>query len=71
MRDVYYSLTKNRSWDPVPLQKGCMVVHAKGVYERKYSIDGHVEKHKAHIIPKVFSWVKGINYSKTFPPLLR
>ena len=36
------------------------------VYHAKYVTDGSIDRYKAHLVAKSFSYVEGIDYSKTF-----
>ena len=48
-----------------------MFDHCQWIYKTKYAIDGSVDMHKAHHVVKVFSEVKGIDYSETFFPVTK
>jgi hypothetical protein len=52
---------ENDSWDLVPLLKGRKIVRCKWVYRNNYSLNGNIERHKAQLVAKGFSQVKGIN----------
>eukprot|EP00253_Pinus_taeda_P013071 PITA_13071 len=71
MNEEYRSLLENDRWDIVPLPKGRKLVRCKWVYRTKYGLDGKVDKHKAHLVAKVFSQVEGIDYTKTFSPIAK
>ena len=47
MKEKYYSLMKNHTWDFVPLPKGQKLVRCKWVYRTKYATDGSIDKNKA------------------------
>jgi hypothetical protein len=60
MNQEYCSLMLNDTWDLVPLPKGRKLVICKRVYRTKYKSCGSVERHKAWLVAKGFSQVKGI-----------
>jgi hypothetical protein len=67
----YRSLMSNNTWDLVPLPKGRKIVICKRVYKSKYESDGSVERHKAQLVAKGFSQVKGVYYNETFSPVAK
>jgi len=69
MTSKYSSLLKNHTWYLIHLPKGQNLVHCKWVYITKYAADGSIDKHKAHLMAKVFSQAEGIDYSETFSPV--
>jgi hypothetical protein len=66
MNEEYCSSMENDNWDLVPLPKGRKLIRCKWVYRTKYALDGSVERHKALLVAKGFSQVKGIDYNETF-----
>ena len=54
-REKYSSLIKNHSWDLCTLPKGRKLVQYKWSYNTKFSIDGLIDKYKAHLVSKGFS----------------
>ena len=57
---------KNHTWYLCPLPKGRKLVQCKWIYHTKFSIDGSIDKYKAHLVAKSFSLVEGIDYTETF-----
>lgn len=55
MEEEYSSLMKNHTWDLCPLPKGRKLVRCKWIYRTKYTADGSINKHKAHLVMKGFS----------------
>jgi hypothetical protein len=71
MNEEYRSLMENDIWDLLPLPKGRKIVICKWVYITKYTSDGSVERHKAHLVSKGLSQVEGIDYNETFFPIAK
>ena len=63
------SLEKTHTWDLVPRLTEKNVVKCQWVYRAKFTSDGVVENHKAHLVVKVFSQQEGIDYIETFAPI--
>jgi len=63
MFDEYHSLMKNQTWDLVPRPQGKNVRKCRWVYNTKFTSEGVVERNKACLVAKVFSWQEGIDYT--------
>ena len=63
------SLEKNHTWDLVPWPTGKNVVKFRWVYHTKFTPDGAIEHHRAHLVVKGFSQQEGIDYIDIFSPI--
>ena len=68
MKEEYYSLQKNETWELVNLPPGRKLVKCKWVFKTKFVADGSL-KYKAKLVAKGFSQVQGIDYNETFVPV--
>lgn len=66
MQKEMKSLTKNQTWDLVPLPKGNRAIGCKWLF--KVKDDG---RHKARPMAKGFAQRKGIEYDDIFAPVVR
>ena len=57
---------KNHTWYLCTLPKGRKLLQCKWIYHTKFTIDGSIDKNKAHLVAKGFSQVEGIEYTETF-----
>ncbi|KAH9671623.1 retrovirus-related pol polyprotein from transposon RE1 [Citrus sinensis] len=71
MKDEYDALMKNNTWILVPNTSEQKVVDNKWVFRVKYNTDGSVAKHKARLVAKGFQQVAGVDYFKTFSPVVK
>jgi len=55
----------------VPLPKGRKPVSCKWVFKIKHGVDGEVERYKAKLVAKGFTQTFGVDYNKTFAPIVK
>ncbi|MCO5591340.1 hypothetical protein L7F22_045322 [Adiantum nelumboides] len=67
----YQSLIENGTWELVSLLSNCKFVTCKWLLRKKLHDDGSVSRYKARLVARGFSQVPGMDYSKTFSPVLR
>ena len=57
---------RNHTWDLVPQPPRNNIVKCRWAYQTKFTFEGSIERHKAHLVAKGFSQQEGINYTNTF-----
>jgi len=57
MNEEYQSLLEKDTWVIFPLPKGRKTVRCRQVYKTNFGPDGKVDRHKAHLVTKIFSTV--------------
>ena len=62
---------KNDVLDIVPKLENKSVVSSKWIYKIKHAVDGSIKKYKARYVARGFSQKEGIDYEKTFYPVVR
>ncbi|CAI5708120.1 unnamed protein product [Peronospora destructor] len=50
----FQTLCKNKTWELVPLPSGRKAISSKWVFKVKETVDGLIERYKAHLVAKVF-----------------
>jgi hypothetical protein len=65
------ALKRNHTWDVVTRPKDANVVKSKWVFKYKFTPDGTIKSHKAHLVAKGFSQIPGTDYDKTYAPVAR
>lgn len=71
MRSEITSLIENQTWELVDLPSGRKALPCKWVYKVKLNPDGSVERYKARMVIKGYSQQPGVDYDKTFSPVVR
>jgi hypothetical protein len=70
MVEEYTSIIKNDVWDIVPRLERKSTMSSKWLYKIKHVADGSIEKFKARFVARGFSQREGVNYEKTFAPVV-
>jgi len=71
MREEIQALRANKTWTLVSFHPSMNVVGSRWVYKIKRKSDGNVERYKAHLVTRSFTQQEGIDYSKTFSPIIK
>ena len=71
MEDEYKALIDNGTWRLVPRPPGANVISGKWIFKHKYNSDGSLARHKARWVVRGFSQQYGIDYDKTFNPVVK
>src|ERR1700721_1243905 len=66
MVDEMASLHKNEAWDLVELAAGRKPIGRKWVFKKKMNAERKVEKYKAWLVAKGYSWVPRIDFGDIF-----
>ena len=70
MLDKYKLLQECGTWEMVPQPANCQIVGSKWVYCVKYDAEGNISHYMARLVTCGYSQVFGVNYTKTFAPVL-
>jgi len=71
MRDEIQAQHSNNTWFLVPFHSLMNVVGSRWVYRIKHRMDDNIERYKACLVARGFTWQEDINYSKTFSPVVK
>ena len=66
MKEEMDSLERNKIWELVELPKDRKIVGCKWVFKLKKCVDSKVERYKARLIVKGYSWMEGIDSHENF-----
>lgn len=71
--DEISTLERNKTWiiTDLPPGKKAIGCNHKWVFKKKFNADGTLNKLKARLVEKGFSQIEGIDYSKTFSPVVK
>ena len=67
----YHALVHRDIWDLVPRPTDANIVTYIWVFTLKYHPDGTVARHKVRLVARGFTQAHGIDYTKTFSPVVR
>ena len=65
------ALKKNKTWELVPLPKGKKTIGSKWVFKTKLKADESLERYKARLVAKGYNQNYGVDYEKTFSPVIK
>jgi hypothetical protein len=71
MTAEFDALTSNSTWTLCNRPPNQHVIHCKWVYKIKRKADGSVDRFKARLVAKGFEQQAGIDYTKTFSPVIK
>ena len=71
MDDEFKALTDQKTWVFVPKPHGRHPVGCKWVYKIKHNADDSISRYKARLVAKGYNQEYGLDYSKTFSPVIR
>ena len=66
----YQSLIENHTWDLVELPPDRTPIGSKWVFKAKHNSDGTIERFKGRLVAKGYSQQHGIDFYKTFSPVV-
>jgi hypothetical protein len=70
MRFEIDSMDDNQIWNLVDLPDGVKPIECKWIYKKKRDMNGNVHIHKARLVAKGFRQVQGVDFDKTFSPVV-
>jgi hypothetical protein len=71
MQQEYEALIKNGTWTLCPKPPHQNLIRNKWVYKIKRQLDGTIDRFKARLVAKGFYQRSGIDYTKTFSPMIK
>ena len=70
-KDEFEALLRNKTWELIPYQPNYNIVGNKWVSKLKFNPNETLNKHKAQLVAKGFHHTPGIDYSKTYSPVVK
>ena len=71
MCEEIQALCTDKAWTLVSFHPSMNVVGSRWVYMIKHRSDGSIERYKARLVARGFTQQEGIDYSKTFIPVIK
>ncbi|XP_022014174.1 uncharacterized mitochondrial protein AtMg00820-like [Helianthus annuus] len=71
MNDEYRALIENKTWELVPKKLDMNIVRTMWVFRHKKKADGTLERYKARLVCDGRSQQVGVDYGKTFSPVVK
>lgn len=71
MKSEYDTLMTNGTWSLVPKSDKQKIIGNKWVYRVKYNTDGSIAKYKVRLVATGFQQIEGMNYFKTYGPVVK
>jgi len=71
MKDKLAALHEQCTWDLVPRNNSMNVIGSRWVFKTKLKFDGYIERFKARLVAKGNNQLEGINFTKTFSPVIK
>lgn len=71
LNQEYDSCMDNQAWSLVDRPTNRKVLKSKWVFKLKRHADGKIEKHKARLVATGYNQIAGVDYNKTFSPVVR
>jgi hypothetical protein len=71
MEDEYGALLSNNTWELVQQPPNCNIITGKWIFWHKFNVDGSLERYKARWVLHRFTQQLGIDYDKTFNPVVK
>jgi hypothetical protein len=71
MEEEHTALLQNKTWDLVPRPRHANTVTGKWIFKHKFHADGSLERYKARWVLRGFTQRPGIDFAKTFSPVVK
>jgi len=71
MDEELEALHKNQTWKLVPHTSDMHVIGSKWVFKPKLKPNGSLDRLKARVVAKGYHQVDGLDYTKTFSPVIK